>query len=313
MEFSTSPSQLDVIVILVDYGEEVTTSIDKLFPIQEKFCREPAHGLLCSMKDLKPPSDIWEMDAIVFFISQCEDIVAIFHPPVDEQVQTDTFSNFTPDYYVSLYSRNSKKDVGLAMAERGLAFPMFVPHCPPPKLTKSEQQMPKKCIQPKDCRHDNVALENPKSSNVKSQDSQTVLKNLNASNNNNPVCLSVPEVVSKGTVSMPVVDCTPPPGFPPKIRTPVLISPIDSVKDILNSTVPETISSSDEPTRGTNRSKEKVFAIPFLSFANNHSSAAVNVADDVDELLRFPAINAVPQRSNDLGISCVHCVECNYT
>lgn len=97
-------------VILVDYGNTVTTSTDQLFPIFPKFCIEPAHGLLCCLHGIESPNESWDLPTIVFFMSQCKNITAIFHQPPDDETGDGSFSKYLPDFYVSLHKREGGED-----------------------------------------------------------------------------------------------------------------------------------------------------------------------------------------------------------
>lgn len=139
-------------IILVDYGETITATLNQLYPIQQMFCLEPAHGLLCAMHDLEPAQEEWELDAIVFFNQSCESIKAVFHRPPKDHVDAEAFSNYSPDYYVSLQNRNGKEiiDIGLAMikGEMGRPFQYQASHPvsselvnnEPPRIQKSLKQ-----------------------------------------------------------------------------------------------------------------------------------------------------------------------------
>lgn len=121
MEYASDFPKFDV--ILVDYGETVTTSIDFLYDIQPKFCTEPAHGLLCSLADLEPKNETWEFNVVGFFLNECQSISAIFHPPPPEgQHHTETFSKYLPDYHVSLYKRDGadRLDIAQILVEKGM-------------------------------------------------------------------------------------------------------------------------------------------------------------------------------------------------
>ena len=47
-------------IVLIDYGIGTDVSLNKLYPLQEQFCQEPAIGLLCSLHQLEPFNDAWE-------------------------------------------------------------------------------------------------------------------------------------------------------------------------------------------------------------------------------------------------------------
>jgi hypothetical protein len=130
MEFNSASSTVDV--MLIDYGEIITTTVNQLYPMQPKFCQEPAHGLLCCVHDLEPVNQIWDLEAIVFFNQSCEDITATFHRPPKDYVNTDTFSIYSPDYHVSLQKRDCKKnaDIRLAMISEGMGISSHPPKLP---------------------------------------------------------------------------------------------------------------------------------------------------------------------------------------
>lgn len=90
-------------VILVDYGQLKTATLCDLYPIESRFCAEPAMGLLCGLKDVQPvQGNLWELESINFFNGQCRgDLTAIFHSPVEEP--TETFSTLKSDFWVTLY------------------------------------------------------------------------------------------------------------------------------------------------------------------------------------------------------------------
>ncbi|EFX71403.1 hypothetical protein DAPPUDRAFT_255836 [Daphnia pulex] len=130
MEFNSASSTVNV--MLIDYGEIITTTVNQLYPMQPKFCQEPAHGLLCCVHDLEPANQIWDLEAIVFFNQSCEDITATFHCPPKEHVNTDAFSIYFPDYHVSLQKRDCKKnaDIRLAMISEGMGISSHLPKLP---------------------------------------------------------------------------------------------------------------------------------------------------------------------------------------
>ena len=134
MEFDTVTSKVDV--MLVDYGEIITTTVSQLYPMQIQYCQEPAHGLLCCVHDLEPANQIWDLESIVYFNQSCENITATFHPPPKEHVNTDTFSIYFPDYYVSLQKRNCNEnaDIRLAMVNKVMGISSH-----PPKSSQALQ------------------------------------------------------------------------------------------------------------------------------------------------------------------------------
>lgn len=118
---SNTSALKQVDVILIDYGVTTTASLNQLYPIKSKFCREPARGLLCCLNDLEPPKDMWEMDGIMFFTKQIknEDLIATFHPTPKNLAVTAALSNFAVDFYVSL-KKYDGSDIATAMVSRGL-------------------------------------------------------------------------------------------------------------------------------------------------------------------------------------------------
>ena len=98
-------ANIQVEVVLVDYGETITVSMNQLYPIQQRFCRDPAYGLLCCLDDLEPTNSEWKMNDDLFFFEQtkCRDFIATFHRPKDRKI---TPSFLSSDFYVSL----KKKD-----------------------------------------------------------------------------------------------------------------------------------------------------------------------------------------------------------
>jgi len=112
-------------VILVDYGQMKPASLSDLYPIESRFCAEPAIGLLCGLKDIKPlQGDFWEMGSVIFFNEQCrDDLTAIFHSPAEEL--TETFSKFQPDFWVSLHKKGALKgmvqDIRYILIKEGMA------------------------------------------------------------------------------------------------------------------------------------------------------------------------------------------------
>jgi len=109
-----------VCVILVDYGQIKTVYLSDLYPIESRFCTEPAIGLLCSLKDIKPfRGDVWELGSIIAFNKQCRsELTVIFHSPTEEL--TETFSKFKPDFLVSLY-KNEAQEVRSILIKEGMA------------------------------------------------------------------------------------------------------------------------------------------------------------------------------------------------
>ena len=109
------PAGTQMDVVLVDYGESIRVSMNQLYPIQQRFCRDPAYGLLCCLNDLEPTNTVWEMDGIMFFTEQiqCQDLIATFHRPKDREI-TATFSNFSPDFYVSLKKKDCVEESDIA-------------------------------------------------------------------------------------------------------------------------------------------------------------------------------------------------------
>ena len=106
-------------VVLVDYGESIRVSMNQLYPIQQRFCRDPAYGLLCCLNDLEPTNSEWKMNDYLFFFEQinCRDLIATFHRPKYREI-TATLSNFAPDFYVSLKKKGS--DIATDMVKQGL-------------------------------------------------------------------------------------------------------------------------------------------------------------------------------------------------
>ena len=113
------PAGTQMDVVLVDYGETIRVSMNQLYPIQQRFCRDPAYGLLCCLNDLEPTNSEWKMNDYLFFFEQinCRDLIATFHRPKYREI-TATFSNFAPDFYVSLKKKGS--DIATDMVKQGL-------------------------------------------------------------------------------------------------------------------------------------------------------------------------------------------------
>lgn len=99
-------------IILVDTGETVEVGPNEIYEIHETCCRQPAQGLLCSIHDLEPANEEWEIDAVLFFISLCENLVATFHPPPPGA--RESFSKDESDFFVTLHTMKDGKSVDVS-------------------------------------------------------------------------------------------------------------------------------------------------------------------------------------------------------
>lgn len=115
----------EVNLLLVDIGEEATARLNELFKIEDHFCIKPAQGLLCSIYDLEPANGHWCLEDIMLFKALCENLVAIFHPPLLKD--REPFSEFEVDYCVTLQSMKDGKalNVGSKLVKMGTALPVM--------------------------------------------------------------------------------------------------------------------------------------------------------------------------------------------
>jgi hypothetical protein len=113
-------------VVLVDYGNIATVSVNQIYPIQEQFC---SIGLCCSVHELEPLNEGWDIKNVIeFFLPHCQSshLFATFHPFQESESRGETFISLQfADFAVSLETRepsgNGVVDIGRLMTQKGLA------------------------------------------------------------------------------------------------------------------------------------------------------------------------------------------------
>jgi len=111
-------------LVLVDYGGTIITSLDKLYLIEECFCSQPANGIFCNIYGLSCATDCWGLEAVGFFLSCCQSLMATFHPDTSEKPRHQPFSIQQPDYSVTLVNKNTSGeliDIGKLLIAKGFA------------------------------------------------------------------------------------------------------------------------------------------------------------------------------------------------
>jgi len=86
-------------VLLVDYGEVRVTSLNYLFPMDERFC-QPATALLCTLGSM-PPSTPALLNSSKFFFGPSENLTAVFHA-VSEHDRSTESNIIYPIFHVTL-------------------------------------------------------------------------------------------------------------------------------------------------------------------------------------------------------------------
>jgi hypothetical protein len=85
--------------LLVDYGEVRVTSLNYLFPMDERFC-QPATALLCTLGSM-PPSTPALLNSSKFFFGPSENLTAVFHA-VSEHDRSTESNIIYPIFHVTL-------------------------------------------------------------------------------------------------------------------------------------------------------------------------------------------------------------------
>ena len=108
----------------MDYGDTIITSLDKIYPIEECFCSLPATGILCNIDGISCATECWGLEAVGFFLSMCDNLVATFHPFTGKKDPFGSFSIHQSDYSVTLVNNNPSGeliDIGGLLIAKGFA------------------------------------------------------------------------------------------------------------------------------------------------------------------------------------------------
>ena len=110
-------------VVLIDYGDIITTPLYQMYAMKESFCAQPAMGMLCRIHGLYPVTDYWGLEAVSFFLSSCQNLDATFHK-IPHSNEHGSFSTHEADYSVTLKSKRGGEsiDISLLMIAKGYAI-----------------------------------------------------------------------------------------------------------------------------------------------------------------------------------------------